>query len=287
MRTQYVATVPLDDERLSADLGRAAEFRYSEAYSNYLIGGPWKSCMLWARGGDGGDGVLTNYSYEQEPAFTEQGRELPYLQEIITKVADLGRLNFARLAVFSDSVIVPHRDYLELAEIPEGARSAHRVHIPLVTHDACFFSEHNVVYRMRKGEVWFFDASRIHSVASFSKEPRIHLILDLVDVPAPGPLVKVGEASDEERIPPGRLVARPALPEGEREALRRLADVLTMDSFNEVFSIVIKKHFRFDGGDDFAWRTMTELARECADPAVLPRTEELRRYFELERAADR
>lgn len=285
MRTQYVTTIPLDENRLAADLKRAESFHYSEAYSDYLIGGPWKSRMLWSRGGEGGDGLLTNYSYDEEPAFTESAAEVPYLQEIITKVADLGRLNFARIAVFSDSVIVPHRDYLELGEIPEGARSAHRVHIPLATHDECYFSEHNVVYRMRKGEVWFFDASRIHSVASFAKQPRVHLILDLVDLPAPGPLVKVGDVRGEEYIPQDRVVPRPPLPDSQRAALSRLSDVLTMDNFNEVFSLVIKKHFRFDGGDDFAWEMMTSLAQACADPGVLPRTRELRRFFELERAA--
>ncbi|SRR6266496_1199795 len=285
MRTQYVSTLELDQERLRKDLEHSASFRYSEAYSDYLIGGPWKSCMLWSRGGDSGDGFLTNYSYDQEPAFTESGRELPYVQEIITKVADLGRLNFVRLAVFSDSVIVPHRDFLELSEIPEGARSAHRLHIPLATHDECYFSDRNVVYRMRQGEVWFFDAAQIHAVASFSKQPRIHIIFDLVDLPAPGPLVKVGEGSVDGTIPADRVIPRPPLPDAERETVMRLADVLSMDTFNEVFSIVIKKHFRFDGGEDFAWETMTALARACADPAVLTHTQQARKYFELERSA--
>lgn len=285
MRTQYVSTLPLDQDRLRKDLEHSGSFRYSEAYSDYLIGGPWKSCMLWSRGGDSGDGFLTNYSYDQQPAFTESGRELPYVQEIITKVADLGRLNFVRLAVFSDSVIVPHRDFLELAEIPEGARSAHRVHIPLATHDECYFSDRNVVYRMRQGEVWFFDAAQIHSVASFSKQPRVHLIFDLVDIPAPGPLVKVGDGSVDGTIPPDRVVRRPALPAAERDTVMRLAEALSMDTFNEVFSIVIKKHFRYDGGEHFAWETMTALARACADPAVLPHTQQARKYFELERTS--
>jgi len=187
--------------------------------------------------------------------------------------------------VFSDSVIVPHRDFLELSEIPEGARSAHRLHIPLATHDECYFSDRNVVYRMRQGEVWFFDAAQIHAVASFSKQPRIHIIFDLVDLPAPGPLVKVGEGSVDGTIPADRVIPRPPLPDAERETVMRLADVLSMDTFNEVFSIVIKKHFRFDGGEDFAWETMTALARACADPAVLTHTQQARKYFELERSA--
>ena len=285
MRTQYVSAIALDQARLAKDLEHSTSFRYSEAYSNYLIGGPWKSCMLWATGGDSGDGVLTNYSYDQTSAFTEYGNQLPYVRELIETVADLSRLNFVRLAVFSNSVIVPHRDFLELNEIPDDARSAHRLHIPLATHDECFFSEDNTVYRMREGEVWYFDASQIHTVASLANAPRVHIIFDFNNKPGPGPLVTVPDEGRGPGIPADKAVARPPLAEAARADLLKLADVLTMDTVAEVFSIVIKTHFRFDGGDDFAWNTMTELARGSRDPAVLPHTDELHRYYTLERSA--
>ncbi len=283
MRTKYVATVPLDEARLAKDLQQSASFRYSEAYSNYLIGGPWKSCMLWATGGDSGDGVLTNYSYDRGSTFTEYGRQLPYLQELITNTVDRSPLKFVRLARFSDSVIVPHRDFLELSDLPQDARSAHRVHLPLATHEQCFFSEDNIVYRMRAGEMWHFDASRIHSVASLADEPRIHLIFDFDDRSGTGPLVTIEDTGAGEGIPADRTVHRPPLSDTDRANLLDLAGVLTMDTFGEVFSIVIKKHFRFDGGEDFAWRTMTAIARACQDPDVLPHTLNLHRYYTLER----
>jgi hypothetical protein len=287
MRTRYAATVPLDNARLTKDLEHSSTFRYSEAYSNYLVGGPWKSCMLWATGGDSGDGLLTNYQYDRSAMFTDYGRQLPYLQELITSTANPARLNFVRLAVFAKSVIVPHRDFLELGEIPDDARSSHRLHLPLATNDECFFSEGNTVYRMRAGEVWHFDATQIHAVASFAEEPRVHLIFDFVEKPELGPLLAIEDVrrGEGEGIPVDRRVSRPPLPEADRAHLQRLADVLTMDTFNEVFSILIKKHFRYDGGDDFAWDTMTALAGDCADPAVLPHTLELRRYYTLERSA--
>lgn len=282
MRTQYVATVPLDEARLAKDLEHSATFRYSEAYSNYLYGGPWKSCMLWATGGDDGDGILTNYSYDRPSTFTEYGSQLPYLQELIKSAVDLTRLNFVRLAMFSDSVIIPHRDLLELNQLPDDARSAHRLHIPLATHDQCFFSEDNTVYRMRAGEVWWLDAAQIHSVASLAKASRVHLIFDFVDKPGPEPLVTLARTGDG-GIPTGSTVVRPPLPESERAALLRLADVITMDNFDEVFTIVIKKHFRFDGGDSFAWDTITAIAGDSGDPAVLSHALELHRYYTLER----
>ncbi len=285
MRTHYVATIPLDTARLATDLEHSTSFHWSEAYSDYLFGGPWKNCMLWACGGDSGDGVVTNYAYDLAPAFTEYGRQLPYLHELITTTADLTRLNFARLATVSDSVIIPHRDLLELSELPDDARNAHRVHIPLATNEDCFFSEGNAVFRMRAGEVWFLDASQIHSVASLSKQPRTHLILDFVDKPGSTPLITVEAEAQDAGIPVDRIVARPPLPGSDRVDLLRLADILTMDTFSEVFSIVIKKHYRHDGGENFVWETMAAIARGCKDPAVLPHTLERRRYFTLERSA--
>jgi hypothetical protein len=285
MRTHYVTTIPLDAAPLAKDLEQSASFRYSEAYSDYLIGGPWKNCMLWAPGGDSGDGVVTNYVYESRPTFTDYGNQLPYLQELITNLADLSRLNFVRLVPIANTVIIPHRDFLELGDVPDAARNAHRMHIPLVTNDDCFFSEANVVYRMRAGEVWHFDAAQIHSVASFSRLTRVHLILDFIDERPTESMVTVGGHREDEGIPADRRVKRPPVTDADRAALMRLADVLTLDTFNDVFSIVIKKHFRCDGGDGFAWDTMTEIARACVDPAVLSHTLELRRYFTLERSA--
>ena len=71
MRTHYVGDTPLDDARLTKDLDQSASLPWSEAYSDYVFGGAWKSCMLWARGGRAGDGVVTHYDHERPAAFTE------------------------------------------------------------------------------------------------------------------------------------------------------------------------------------------------------------------------
>jgi hypothetical protein len=286
MRTQRVGSVALDEARLRKDLDHVATTPFSEAYSNYLIGGPWKSWVLWSPGGDRGDGVMTTYDYAESASFTDCARGLPYLQELITSVADTERLNFVRLAMFSDSVIVPHRDYIELADLPEASRHEHRVHLPLVTHDECYFSDGAQVYRMRAGEVWFLDAAQVHAAASFVKEPRIHLIFDMVGRPSADPLLKVGDGRTDGSVPQDRVVHRPPLSPADRDALAALAGVLTEDTYGEVFSIVVKKHFRVDGGKDFAWRTMSALAEACADPGVVTRVREQRRYYELERSAE-
>ncbi|BCB89211.1 aspartyl/asparaginyl beta-hydroxylase domain-containing protein [Phytohabitans suffuscus] len=285
MRTHYVATTLLDEARLADDLARSDSFLWSEAYSDYLFGGAWKSCMLWARGGDTGDGVVTNYDHDKPSTFTQYGNQLPYLRDLITSIADLERLNFVRLAKVSNSVIIPHRDLLELSELPDDTRNAHRMHIPLVTNEDCFFNEANTVFRMRKGEVWFLDASQIHSVAVLSNEPRVHLMLDFVNLPSAKPLITAEGGSEDGGIPDERTVKRPPLSDADYSNLLRLADLLTMDTFNEIFSIVIKKHFRYDGGDDFVWNTMIAVAGAAKDRDVLRHTNDLRRYYTLERSA--
>jgi Aspartyl/Asparaginyl beta-hydroxylase/L-proline 3-hydroxylase, C-terminal len=285
MRTHYVATVPLDNDRLAEDLDQADSFAWSEAYSDYVFGGAWKSCMLWSRGGENGDGVVTNYDHDKPPAFTPYADRLPYLRELITSVADLDRLNFVRLAKVRNSVIIPHRDLLELSGLADETRNAHRMHIPLVTNEECFFSEDNTVFRMGRGEVWFLDASQIHSVAVLSDVARIHLMLDFVDVPSPKPLITIAGADPDGAIPEERTVRRPPLPEADRRRLLGLAEVLAMNTFNEVFSIVIKKHYRYDGGEDFVWDTMIAIARESGDPELLAHARELRRHYTLERSA--
>lgn len=285
MRTHYVATVCLDNGRLAQDLDQADSFAWSEAYSDYVFGGAWKSCMLWSRGGENGDGVVTNYDHEKPPAFTPYGDRLPYLRELITSVADLDRLNFVRLAKVRNSVIVPHRDLLELSELADETRNAHRMHIPLVTNEQCFFSEGNTVFRMGEGEVWFLDASQIHSVAVLSEMARIHLMLDFVDTPSPKPLITVAGAGPDGAIPEERTVRRPPLPEADHRRLLGLAEILAMNTFNEVFSIVIKKHYQYDGGEDFVWDTMIAIARESGDPELLAHAHDLRRHYTLERSA--
>lgn len=285
MRTHYVATTSLDGTRLAKDIEQSDSFVWSEAYSDYIFGGAWKSCMLWSRGAENGDGIVTHYDHARPAGFTPYGNQVPYLRDLITTVADLDRLNFVRLAKVSNSVIVPHRDLLELGALPDDTRNAHRMHIPLVTNEDCFFNEDNTVFRMRRGEVWFLDASKIHSVAVLSSIPRIHLMFDFVDRPRPQPLLTVAQEPTAADIPDDRTVARPPLPDRDRAHLLQLANVLTMTTFNEILSIVIKKHFRYDGGADFVWDTMISIAEAQDDPDVRAHAHELRRHYTLERSA--
>ena len=124
--------------------------------------------MLWNKSGDVEDNFLLDYDHPAQR--TAYGAQMPYLVEVLRQTFDLKQLRFARLAKLTPgSVLVPHRDYLELKH------DLTRVHIPLATDSACFSSEENTVYQMRRGEIWYMDATQVHSAASFSRKPRTHL----------------------------------------------------------------------------------------------------------------
>jgi hypothetical protein len=276
MHTYRAATLALDRARLQVELERARDFQYSEAYSDFLCGGPWKSCMLWTAGGDAGDGFLTNYDASRSGAPTASAKQMPYLWGEVERHFDLRYLSFARLGIISNSVIIPHKDLLEYGKL------MHRLHVPLVTNENCFFSESNVVYRMRFGEAWFIDVANMHSAASFSEDRRIHLILDFADVPQTEEFVRHSGSSPQE-IPAENIHRRPPITTGEREELLGLARLINAGNYRDVFSIVIRKHYERDGGDNFVWDTMMKIAAASRDQDVQRRIQDMYQYFMVER----
>lgn len=89
----------------------------------------------------------------------------------------LGRVVITRLA--PGAVISPHADILG-----EYSRFYSRYHICLQGESGSLFHcgsegrDHETV-TMRTGEVWWFDASKEHSVDNYSAEDRIHMLVDL------------------------------------------------------------------------------------------------------------
>jgi L-proline cis-4-hydroxylase len=283
VRTQMLGQLTLDEQRLSEELDRSRGFQYAEQYPEFQSGSrPWQTCMLWSVGGEVGDGVIARYDTSQACRPTVFGEQLPYLREIIEDQFAVKHLLFARMVVMTDNVLVPHRDFVEFTERPAEARAAHRLHVPLKTADDCLFMEDNVIYRMRVGEVWSLDVSRPHSAAVLWDTRRVHLILDFADVPD-GELLTFA-FDPETGIPKPNRVDRPPLSDAEREAFLGLSALIDCENIKEILGLVIRKHYRRDGGDNFVWNTMNEIGRRSGDAAVQARVRELFQHCMLERA---
>lgn len=283
MQTQMLGRLDIAGPKLLSDVAHCAKFQYSEHYSEFLCSGAWKSCMLWAPGGDVGDNVIAHYDTGAVSKITDYGKELPYLREIIERMFATDRLVFARIAIMSGSVGIPHRDYIELDGVPEQKRPACRLHLPLVTSDDCYFTEDNVIFRMKFGEVWALDVSRVHSSAVLSELQRVHLILDFNQITDPTQLVRFPVESLP-GIPEESVCRRELLSEREREDILSLAPIIDLDNLRDAFGIVVKKHYRKDGGQNFVWGTLDQIAKRHSDAAVSERIRELHKYFTMERS---
>ncbi|CAM3726640.1 aspartyl/asparaginyl beta-hydroxylase domain-containing protein [Kibdelosporangium persicum] len=283
MRTHMLGHLDMDELKISEELASGAQFHYAEQYPEFQSGRPWKTCMLWSCGGQVGDGVIAHYDTSKPAQPTEFGERLPYLRHIVEDSFDVDHLLFARLVLMSDNVLVPHRDFIEFSERSTEDRCGHRLHVPLATSPDCLFMEDNTIYRMPFGDVWSLDVTRMHSAAVLSDMRRFHLIMDFADVPDGTTLLKF-DVNPRPGVPEDRKVDRPRLSARERDAIRGLAGVVDLENLTEVFGIVIRKQYRKDGGENYAWDAIREIARDSGDPAVRARVEELYRHCALARA---
>ena len=279
MKTRRVAKLDLNQADLHDELSVIDRFEWSRAYSSYICGGPWLSCMLWTVSGEAGDGVITHYDHSRGLGLTEYGAQLPYLREIVERHFHLEALQFARLAILKPgSVIIPHKDLLEL-DAP-----MHRAHIPLITDDDSYFTEGDAVFNMRFGELWMLDAGDVHSAACLSETDRVHLILDfhgdatLEDITPHASGAPLGP-------PPDSIVDRASLPSSERAALLGLGEIMDVTNHRDVMRMVIKHHYKRDGGPGFVWSMLLEIADQCPDAHAAERIRALHRYFLTERDA--
>nr|CEL13008.1 L-proline 3-hydroxylase [Kibdelosporangium sp. MJ126-NF4]CTQ98694.1 L-proline 3-hydroxylase [Kibdelosporangium sp. MJ126-NF4] len=273
----------MDELKISEELASGARFHYAEQYPEFQSGRPWKTCMLFSPGGEVGDGVIAHYDTTKPVRPTEFGEQLPYLRHIVEDSFDTSQLLFARLVLMSDNVLVPHRDFVEFTERSTEDRCGHRLHVPLATSPDCLFMEDNTIYRMPFGDVWSLDVTRMHSAAVLSDTLRFHLMMDFADVPDGTKLLKF-PVNPTPGVPADRTVTRPPLTARERDAILGLAGIVDMENLSDVFGIVIRRSYRKDGGENYAWDTMREIGRNCGDPAVRTRIDELYEHCALTRA---
>jgi hypothetical protein len=270
MNTHRIACIEMDKTRIAEDLRHAAAFEFNDSYSEFFCG-EWRSCMLWNGTGDIADTHLTRH--EKPAVETAYGHQLGYLHELMAATFDLSQLRFARLVkLCPNSVIIPHRDYLELGN------ALRRVHVPLQTDAACMSAEHSTVYHMDVGEVWYIDASKVHSAASFSHQDRLHLIMDFSPGNDVASLLRIPTAA-EQVIPAGNLIARPELDAQDERALMALSEVIDEENWRDILALVIRRYFRrmFDAASIFD--RLAEMARRAGKATLMEQICRHRDYY--------
>ena len=82
------------------------------------------------------------------------------------------RIIFTRL--LPGSAITPHLDN------GFSLKRCHRIHLPIITNDACQFRVGESSFHMQAGQLWEINNRLIHAVENKGDEARVHLILDYV-----------------------------------------------------------------------------------------------------------
>lgn len=256
-----IGTVPVDPALVSSDLAQVEPFGFVDSYIEFVCGS-WRTCMLRNPTGDSADTRIRDYS--GPPQITEQGRKLGYIEELMAGNFDLTRLRFARLTRLAPgTVVLPHRDYVELKS------DLVRIHVPLLTAPEAYASEEQTIYRMGRGEVWFLDATKAHSIGNFARQNRVHLLLDFH---AQEPASVFNQPHDGLLdMPQTAIVPRRPLRPGEHEAFLALADVVDMDNLMDIAAMIIRRYFvaDLDVRDIFGW--LREIAAASGGQDVLSR----------------
>jgi len=276
MRSFSLGMLELDDPRLAPELAALIACNVtSEAYSEFKIGN-WRTVVLWNTSGRDNNGLIAGGEVTARP--TPWAQSFDYLNELIEQTFDVSRLRLARAHVLEDGVLIPHRDFLELA--PDEPRWC-RLHLPIATTSACLHSEEDSVFHMRRGEVWFLDASLTHSACNSGVTPRVSLCLDFA----------LGDAAietlvvDRDRLRPTTpvVIAREPLDRQFRAGLRSLAKLINRANYREVLNFLARVHFykAVDINEFFTW--IVELASAAGDRELITKMDGFVQFLRYDR----
>jgi len=243
---------------------------YTVAYEEYSVG-RWATAPLWSDHSGQATGEVIEHDEPARPIPSAQA--LTGINDIICTYFNVPHLRCARLFRASHGAIVlPHRDYME------HKNGFTRIHVPLITDsDQARNTEDGNCFHMRRGEVWFLDARRIHSAGVTGSARRVHLVLDFTHSTRPAETVVSSLEPPEDPL----IIERPDLPPNLISGYQALAPFINAAAWRDLFFILARVHLRYDvgAGDVYDW--LEKIAAESGeDRGLLVRdVERMRKYY--------
>ncbi len=264
LKSRRLATLPIDSYDLDSELSIVDQHDYHGEYDAFTFGA-WSAHVL--ANGSGAESDLAFRPHGGRLTRTELGSRLPGIMALVTEHFPLDRLQWVRVFSLRDGIIAPHVDFLEFA------RPGTRLQIPLRTTAESLHSENDVVYHLRRGEVWQIHTTDPHSACSSTGTARLSLCLDFVG--AEGPVEIRG---DVPAIEPIHIVDRPELTATELEELLDSSQALVTGTMRPDFRRFAALHFtrRAHAAAAFDW--FEQAAQRTGDPAAVARARAFRTY---------
>lgn len=268
MHTAKIGYIDLSIPGLNSELSNIYKLELKSVYQEFICGS-WLTLPLWNETGKDNDLIIKSYEGSGNP--TELVKKLPLLNSILNQHFDLGLVKYVRLALLAqDSVILPHRDYLETQQ------EFLRFHIPLITDQFCFYAEEQNVYTFSKGEIWFIDARKAHSVACFSDHGRLHIILDFPLLDDIEKFINKSVLFDLPQKP--KAIKRKPLSKKQYQAILSFSELITINNFMDIASILTKFIYQTESlvTDIFAW--LKEIAKQNGNQQLIARIDKLQQH---------
>jgi putative nonproteinogenic amino acid hydroxylase len=264
LKSQRLAVLPIDSYYLDSELSIVDNHEYDGKYDAFTFGS-WSSHVL--ANGSGTDSDTTFRPHEGRLALTELGKQLPNIMSLVTEHFPLDRLQWVRIFSLGDGIISPHVDFLE------WAKPGTRLQVPLRTSEEALHSENDLLYHIRRGEVWKIHSTDPHSARSTSKTSRLSLCLDFADSEDP-----VAIRGDIPATEPIRVVERPEPTEAEIEELIESGRKFTPSTMRTEFRRFAELHFERHADATAAFDWYVEAARRNGDEGMIAKAEAFRTY---------
>jgi L-proline 3-hydroxylase-like protein/aspartyl/asparaginyl beta-hydroxylase len=265
------------DADFADDIARILEFTGDNShYSEFRIG-DWKTFVLQNSSGRDDDGLVTEGAAPL--VATPRGRSVSGILRWIEETFHTHALKLVRVHSLGDGVLVPHRDFIE---INQAVCRWTRIHVPIMTNDLCLHAEEDAVFRMRPGEIWFLDASRLHSATNFSDQRRLNLCLDfeLYDAPIES-VFKTSVRTDD--LPAPELVKREPLDDVFLAGIHALAAMLNLRNYRDAVGLLSKVPFYRNAGLASFFDWLIAISDDARDPILGDKSRAFARFLKAER----
>ncbi|MFG2351161.1 putative nonproteinogenic amino acid hydroxylase [Streptomyces phaeochromogenes] len=264
LKSQRLAVLPIDSYDLDSELAVVDRHEYGGEY-DALTFGAW-TCHVLANG-SGAESDIAFRPHSGRLTLTELGRQLPGIMSLVTEHFSLDRLQWVRIFSLRDGIMAPHVDFLEFSE------PGTRLQIPLRTSEESLHSENDIVYHLRRGEVWKIHTTDPHSACSSAGTARLSLCLDFSDAEEP-----VAIRNDVPATEPIRIIERPEATPAELEELIGSGRKLTPATMRSDFRQFAALHFERNAHAAMVFDWYEEAARRTGDVGMVAKAQAFRRY---------
>ncbi|MFF1401698.1 putative nonproteinogenic amino acid hydroxylase [Streptomyces sp. NPDC058294] len=264
LKSQRLAVLPIDSYDLEAELALVDQHDAGGEYDAFTFGS-WSAHVL--ANGSGAESDTAFRPHGDRLTLTELGRKLPGIMSLVTEHFPLDRLQWVRIFSLADGILAPHVDFLEFTE------PGTRVQIPLRTGEESLHSENDLVYHLRRGEVWKIHTTDPHSARSIAGPARLSLCLDFAGAAEP-----VEIRGDVPAARPVRVLDLPEVTDADVEELIGSGPRLTRATMRASFRRFAALHFERRAHATAAFDWFAEAARRTGDEVMVAKAEAFRTY---------